>query len=412
MSLLTTKVTFTIAPDWIRWSKEFRLRAVALDIWKYIDPEAVSPWPTQPIAPELHSYTRRNARATIRVAPVRPSGSNARPSTRRVSSRTTSPETEADANQSLLMSISDLTPEGKADYQYDWSTYIHRSKEYKEHKTAVKELVTWTLSTISPTLREICCHEQTTLTAWYKALRQTGSAYEENLISDARTKYQQAIKPLTKVPRSFDTWVSDWEVAIAEGSNLGLEDTKQARFWGPDLAKALKQILPIWATNFMSNNKKEVRANQLSYREVAADLRLQWEVLQQTKSSSVAKGAFLTYGEQAQEQDNELEPKPTPGAKKTRHTAKRKRAGTESAGTESEASSRKACRACLGPHNLSECYYAFNRKAPDGWRPNQGIKRLVQDRIKQDNSLAEEIKRLRKGKAIATNANSDSENNS
>ncbi|KAH8586501.1 hypothetical protein B0O99DRAFT_695448 [Bisporella sp. PMI_857] len=309
MSLLSTKVTFTIAPDWIRWSKEFRLRAVALDIWKYIDPEL--------FLPGRLNQSHQN------FIPIR---GETQERLFELLHRTTSPETEADANQSLLMSISDLTPEGKADYQYDWSTYIHRSKEYKEHKTAVKELVTWTLSTISPTLREICCHEQTTLTAWYKALRQTGSAYEENLISDARTKYQQAIKPLTKVPRSFDTWVSDWEVAIAEGSNLGLEDTKQARFWGPDLAKALKQILPIWATNFMSNNKKEVRANQLSYREGAADLRLQWEVLHQTKSSSVAKGAFLTYGEQAQEQDNELEPKPTPGAKKTRHTAKRKRA--------------------------------------------------------------------------------------
>jgi hypothetical protein len=83
---------------------------------------------------------------------------------------------------------------------------------------------------------------------------------------------------------------------MAEGQELKLSDTEQASFWVPDLAKVLRTVMPIWATNFVSNNKKEIRTNEINFREVAADLRRQWTIFQQPRTSAVSKGAFPTFG--------------------------------------------------------------------------------------------------------------------
>src|SRR5208337_439462 len=53
-------------------------------------------------------------------------------------------------------------------------------------------------------------------------------------------------------------------------------------------------------------------------------------------------------------------------------------------------------RACLRFYSLKECFYVIPGKALKGWRSNPNVKRLVKKRLKQDNSLKEEIKRLTK----------------
>jgi hypothetical protein len=63
-----------------------------------------------------------------------------------------------------------------------------------------------------------------------------------------------------------------------------------------------------------------------------------------------------------------------------------------------------SCKACLGAHSLKNCFYVFETLAPEGWKPNLSPQRLVKDRINAVNSLAEEIKRFRKGKDSADNS--------
>ena len=97
--------------------------------------------------------------------------------------------------------------------------------------------------------------------------------YEENLLLDARDRYRKAVNPLTKALKSFESWITEWEVSMAEGRRLGVSDTLLAIHWGPDLAKALQQVMSIWATNFITLNKDKVNQNRLNFREVARDLR-------------------------------------------------------------------------------------------------------------------------------------------
>jgi hypothetical protein len=369
--------------DCINWTKEFRLRARASNLWNYINPEGPIPWPTQPLAPNMADYPRKLIRIETRA-----SG----PSSRNVTPAASYEEVDPDH---VPTSISEMTTEGKANYQHDWSTYVFLSKEYKEHRTNLEKLITWIISTTSKTIWITCCKEEETMDKWYLALKATGAAYERNRVPDARAKYQQAIKPLSKLPRNFDQWLTEWETAVAEGQELQLPDTQRATFWARDLAKALLNAMPFWANNFISINEEKIESNELDFRDVAATVRRQWATLYQSKSSTINKGAFPTYNATKEEQLPD-EAKSEEGEKKDsrrKRNAKRKRAETQG-----NTGAGMSCRACLGAHQLPECFYVFEKLSPDGWKQSLSTKRLVRDRIEKDSSLSEEIKRLRKGK--------------
>jgi hypothetical protein len=304
-----------------------------------------------------------------------------------------------------------MTTEGRAAYQVEWNKYVYEDKDYKEHRANLEKLTSWVLSTTSTTLKKTCCKEGETMDKWYKAFRETGQAYEDNRIPDAKRRYTAAVKPLTKLPRAFDAWITEWETAIAEGEHLDLPDTSSAQFWAADLVAALRPVNQSWATTFTAINKAAIKENKLSYREVAADLRRDWAVQHQSKAS-VAKGAFPSFGAELDRNatvesepeggEEEPTPKKKPTAKAGKGKRKRTNTGTAKGADAPATQGGGSCRACLGDHQLPNCFYAFPEKAPEGWRPSLTSKRLVSDRIKESSTLAEEIKRLRKGKDKTT----------
>ena len=121
-------------------------------------------------------------------------------------------------------------------------------------------------------IREIYYKEGETLDKQYKAFLETGSVYERNRVPDTRAKYKASVKPLLQLSQSFETWLTEQETTLSEGQNLNIPETNQAQFWAKDLANTLKSILPVWTTNFITNNKEKIQDNTLSYQEVAIDL--------------------------------------------------------------------------------------------------------------------------------------------
>jgi hypothetical protein len=58
---------------------------------------------------------------------------------------------------------------------------------------------------------------------------------------------------------------------------------------------------------------------------------------------------------------------------------------------------RVVCRACGQRHDLHVCYYVFPSKAPDGFMEREAVRRTVDhENLKEDHSLAEEVKRIQK----------------
>jgi hypothetical protein len=57
---------------------------------------------------------------------------------------------------------------------------------------------------------------------------------------------------------------------------------------------------------------------------------------------------------------------------------------------------RAKCRACEQSHDFYACYYLFPSKVPKGFKPHEIVKRRVEQNLKDDQGLAEEVKRLQK----------------
>jgi hypothetical protein len=93
----------------------------------------------------------------------------------------------------------------------------------------------------------------------------------------------------------------------------------------------------------------------------------------------------------AQQSDKE-EQKPRQGRK---WKGKQKRKRTES---DDWTKSRTTCKACYGTHPLPECFYAFKDNAPEGWKANPGLQKLVKEKVELDKSLYDEIERIRREK--------------
>ena len=204
---------------------------------------------------------------------------------------------------------------------------------------------------------------------------------------------------------------------MAEGRTQGAGDTKEAKFQAIDLTKALQQIKPIQAENFTTNNYKAIQSNQINFRTVAGNLRINQQTHNQTKGT-VSKGAFPTFRPETQEEEDATEsqlqtqPESSKSSKesKKKKKSKEKRKREDTTSTTSN-SNRKEYRACLGPYNLSECFYVIKNKALSRWYPNHSLSRCVEERIAQDIALSEEIKRLTRGR-VSGRANTPTLNNS
>lgn len=404
MASITVKsdsVRFDKPQDWTKWSREARIYAKNLDLWAYIDPENKAPWPVKPVRPNIADYPKKLVRIETRQ-----SSSNTLEST---------PTLEQVDISSTPRTVGEMTAEGRANYQFDINHYMYEDKRYKDHRTNVTTYSNWIVSTVGTSIRESACDEDTTIDDWYTGLQRIGAPYMSFEKVEARTKYQAAIKPLLKMPRNFNDWLTTWTTAMAEGLRTNCPETKDADIWARDLIKALQVALPSWANTFLGNNRTKIADNSLNFRDVAADIHEHWMTHSHQYSGKILKGSFLSYAEEEDaptSYDEVSDADSTKGSKEQRKRSvrtqkkdqpKRKRAETF------ETVSRTVCKGCKMPgHSLLECFYVFEEKAPEGWKPRQAIVRLVEGKIKQDSALAGEIARFKKGKVRFTDTPTDS----
>ncbi|KAI1097083.1 hypothetical protein F4804DRAFT_217350 [Jackrogersella minutella] len=216
------------------------------------------------------------------------------------------------------------------------------------------------------------------------------------------------------MPRNFDLWIQEWEEAVTDAADKGVEEVKDMDLLTSDLEDALNEVLNGWMSTYRQINKQKIGDGSLSFREVGAELREYALKHSKPTGPRVARGAFAaTYGKQDAEEEAESEAEPADEGEDKQSTSQRKGArggkgprGNRGRGygqrnipkrkrAETETNPNGAtCKACLGFHDISECWYVIDGKAVEGWIPNETIKRLVADRVKESNELAEIIKRL------------------
>ena len=401
MSLLVPRgdiVRLDHPKDMIRWEPEFKSKAISLDLWDYVNPEGKIPWPTKPREPQLSDYPKKPVRTTDRA------GVETRSSSSSTQTETITPAPEEINNGGIARTIAELTAEGKENYKFETSTFMHKEKQYAIHRSNYDKFLDWIKSTVSPAIRTTCCDVNKTPDEWFINLKALGRPYEYTKKDDITEKYRQMmLKPLTKTPRPFDKWIQEWETMMAHGQEYGCADTTDASRWTKDLANTLRTIMPTWADTFRDLNQTEIDNNTLNFRIVASKLLERSSSMNQgTVRRNVEKGAFPTFGEVSDEDNSSEKDQEKPrrennaqksrGKGKKRADPKRKRADT------TEGPVRTKCRACLGFHRLSECFYALPEIAPEGWKARDNVQEMVEERIKNDTGLEEEIKNLRLNK--------------
>jgi hypothetical protein len=166
----------------------------------------------------------------------------------------------------------------------------------------------------------------------------------------------------------------------------------------------------MWTKAYRLAKSEAVESGTLSYRTLANDFRKAVKASRtDARTSKVAKGSFgpTFAGQGAEEETDASDASSKPGQKKKHH----RRTGKQQPDSQDMVSEkgkrrhsranflptgRAKCRACEQRHDFSACYYLFPSKAPTGFRPNEIVKRRVEENLKEDQGLAEEVKRLQK----------------
>jgi len=201
-----------------------------------------------------------------------------------------------------------------------------------------------------------------------------------------RDKYRTAMKPLTKPPRDWHSWIAAWEEAMSLGQQKGLSDAKDSAVWFGDLIEAIKPVLTYWTVSYEQNKQEAAENGTLSYRSVANDLRR--ETRSKIRGGSVAKGSFgPTYAQDSQSPDqseDEDEGKQT----KSKKGKKRHRDSRDSTSATGGSMERCLVCECIG-HQTPDCFYAFPEKAYEGFKPRRKIQKRAEENLKKKEIITE-----------------------
>ncbi|KAK4119001.1 hypothetical protein N657DRAFT_605287, partial [Parathielavia appendiculata] len=420
MSLPNTNERFSVqltsTKDWRGWNDTFIMKARNLDLWdQHIKPSSQRlPWLTAPQLPRMSDFEQI---PHVRTRNPRRNDQNGEEDESAILEGN---QRRSDANQTRLheeegrdnddesdqyydpendIMLSNLTETGKADYHAAMSRYKIQKDAYQIQAKSVLTLSNWVYDTVAPHLRKTCCRPQKTLVEWYAALKpQVGSTSGEE-DEEARDKYRQAVKPLIRHPKDMRAWLTAWEEAFIEAVEMDVPDTFKSVHWWRDFTRAVSGIgYEAWCQSYQIQNQHRISGNRLSYRDVsnAFAYMLAGKTTAAAQARKPIRGGFATYaGLSTDHTDVDTdadEPKEQPQRRARRQTPPR---GTSK--RRSSDSSRKGCKACgQESHSLSNCFYVFPHSAFEGFRFNQRTKMAVEEALRTDSSLKEEVERIRK----------------
>ena len=228
------------------------------------------------------------------------------------------------------------------------------------------------------------------------------------------TLYQEAIRS-PKSLKDFDKWIDNWEQGINLAQKKKVAATLSPSDWFNDLMNTLAGILPNWSDSYAIHKGDEVENETIAFRVVANDSRKVVD-RKQKGTTKIAKGSFgPTFAEAKHTEEG---PKNYPGSencptnfsmnmqrKKGNRNSSVKRASPKRTAShmqrgdgEGTLATHRVCRACDGFHSTRRCFYLFPDSRPRSWNPNKRIQEILDDNLKEDSTLTEEIKRWAKEK--------------
>jgi hypothetical protein len=355
----STTVTLKGPDDWDAWAKQFKAEATRRSLLEHI--EGTKPFLAAPVLPEPRAFGQQ-----------------------------TQPPTTG------TISISELSADGRSNFQLALSYYKAQKDLYDGERDALDKLQTWMTKTVASNYAQTCFDYSDGIKEWYGKLKEQVSMNEHSIKREIKVSYRQAVRPLSKPPKDFEAWITNWEQVMAKGINRDIPFAKDVDEWFDDFLNAVISVKPSWVEAYRLTKAAEVELSTLSYRTLANDFRKAVKLPgPNARSSRIAKGSFgPTFAGQEAEEMAYAPDASTQGAPERRRrtrTQKRRRSRETSIST-----GRVICRACGQRHDLHVCYYLFPSKAPDGFREREAMRRTVDQNLKEDHVLAEEVNRIQK----------------
>ena len=174
--------------------------------------------------------------------------------------------------------------------------------------------------------------------------------------------------------------------------------------WLQDLAKAIKPFSESLYTKYLSHAGNSEKNGSTRYRKIATELRQALDTFPKKPGpSGTMRGSAFNVDFAGETEDGSLADESTQADSKG---PSRKRAGTNS--VEEEAPDKKkqkksTCPACdRKGHNLSGCWYLFEDKRPERFKPSAKRLKETLERVKNNKDLATQVKKLRleRGEAV------------
>ncbi|KAF7136939.1 hypothetical protein CNMCM5793_006643 [Aspergillus hiratsukae] len=377
--------------DWDTWNKQFRAKGERKDILGLID--GLENFRTRPKTPDPVNYhsqphnTRNSTQASILISDD---------------------------------PIAELSNEGRSAYQLAYTIYKDRRDQYDKQRALLDKLQTWMTNSVASSYAKACFHHNKTIKEWYNALKEQVGSNEYDIKRDIKDAYRRSVKPLSKVPKDVEFWITNWEQTMAKGLERDLSFATNIDDWFEDFLTAVNLIIPSWTEAYRLTKSSQVEEGTLSYRTLANDFRKAVKASRPDAKSRVAKGSFgptfagqgtadessdssinsvvekrvKTRQNKTGKQSSQSTQDAERGSQSTQNTGRGKR--RHSRITSLVTGSGPKCRACNQGHELQACYYIFPNKAPDWFTPKTSVQQRVEEKLKNDHGLTEEIKRLQK----------------
>ncbi|KAF3030359.1 hypothetical protein E8E11_000207 [Didymella keratinophila] len=417
-------VALTDSNSWTAWYRQFKIKCEALSIWKLADSSSsIEPKqrPTLPLPPLIADYE---------------SIASSTPLTSTASSSRTRGNTQPTRRDEFIVAtlptrVSDLTPQGqeeykddREDYKIQLEAYKLQEKEYQEEHTRYGQLISHILGTVSPHLHLSCCESGKTVREWVVLLQETVGVDAQEERTHARERYHAALKPM-RASSQWETWLMEYDQAATRAEALQVGEVRDIDDVTTDFLGAVSKVAPTWVATFSGPGYDRTTNNRKKMMKLFRDyMSLSYPIKGKQKSAFAAgEASYLAGGApdqdisrdasdvsqrapSAQSQGNPGKPRQKrkfDGHQETRSKQFPKR-NTAAAGDD--------CSACGQRHNLSDCYYAYPEKAPEWFKPNRTIARLVEYKTNNDDELQRAMNNCSPSGTIARQTSSSRSNKS
>jgi hypothetical protein len=353
------------------------------------------PRPVVPIPPEISDYeaiaTNTSLNSTTSSSRTR---GNTQPSRREESIVAIVPTRVSD----LTLSGQEQYKDDREDYKIRLEAYRFLDKEYQEEQSQYGKLVAHILATVSSHLQLNCCDEGKTVREWVASLQETVGTDPQEERDTARDQYLAALKPM-KTPGNWESWLANYDQAATRAETQKVSEALNINDVTRDFLGAVLRVAPAWVATFSGPGYDRTTINRKKMMKLFREYMSQSYPSKGKHKSAFAAGEASYLAGGASDQDTTRDasevlqraPSALSQGNPGKSRQKRKFDGQETRSRQfpkrNTATAGGECPACGQRHILSECYYVYPEKAPEWFKPNRTIAKLVGDKVRQDGEL-------------------------